>query len=304
MPGPRQLVAPPPFVDRNYGLLSVVQARYDELGDQHWRNGVTFQNLCGLGGSTFDDFCVTGVPAAKAANVTTPVQGATPFTAFAEVECSPVGYSREEERSRAIDALTRNESWQVERAFLSGRASTTNNIVYPHLAASATVLDNGTIPTITLQCATTMVTGSVILDVVEGIGRLEAAFANCSNGQGVIHVPTILAEHLFRQGIARIEGAQVRSQLGNLFAIGAGYDGRGPDGTYINNAVWVYITGPVFAYRSGLETFAFRESFDRANNTLKTIVERTYVLGFDCCCLFAIPISVGGIVTGQPISAF
>ena len=43
---------------------------------------------------------------------------------------------------------------------------------------------------------------------------------------------------------------------------------------------------------------------DRETNTLKTIVERTYVLGYSCCCMYAVPISTGGIVTGQPSSAF
>ncbi len=302
MPGPRQLVAPPAFVDRNFGLLSVVQPRYDEP-DVHWRNGVTWQSICGLGFTTYDDFCITGAPP-KSANVNTTISGAQPFTPFVEVDCSPVGYSQEEQRARAVDALTRGESWQVENAFWTGSVAASGNHLYPHLAASSSVTDNGTIPTITLQCAAATVTGSVVQDVVEGIGRLEAALGNCLNGQGVLHVPLILGEQLFRAGIAKVDGAQIRTQAGNLVALGAGYPGTGPDGTSISNAVWVYITGPVFAYRSGPETFNFRESLDRDNNTLRTIVERTYVLGFDCCCLYALPISVGGIVTGQPLSAF
>lgn len=303
MPGPRQLVAPPTFVDRNFGLLSVVQPRYDEP-DVHWRNGVTFQNLCGMGGTTFDDYCISGAPP-KAANVTTPVRGAQPFTVFGEVDCSPVGYSQEEQRARGVDALTRTESYQVENTFWTGTAGARANAVYPHLAASSTVNDNGTLPLTSLQCAAVSVTGSVVEDVVEGFGRLEAALGSCYNGQGVLHVPLILGEQLFRAGIVKIEGSQIKTQAGgNLVALGAGYPGTGPDGTLISNAVWVYITGPVFAYRSAPETFNFRESFDRSENTLKTIVERTYVLGFDCCCLYAAPMSVGGIVTGQPLSAF
>jgi hypothetical protein len=298
------LVAPPTFVDRNFGLLSVVQPRYDEP-DAHWRNGVTWQGLCGLAGVTYDPFCIEPDPASKAANVTTPVRGAQPFTPFAEVDCSPVGYTQEEERARAVDALTRSESYQVENVFWTGTAGGDANAVYPHLAANSAVLDSGVLPTITLQCAAVSVTGSVVEDVVEGFGRLEAALGSCYNGQGVLHVPLILGEQLFRAGIVKIEGSQIKTQAGgNLVALGAGYPGTGPDGTVISNAVWVYITGPVFAYRSAPETFNFRESFDRSENTLKTIVERTYVLGFDCCCLYAAPLSVGGIVTGQPLSAF
>jgi hypothetical protein len=303
MPGPRQLVDPPTFVDRNFGLLSVVQARYDQP-DPHWRNGVTWQNLCGIGFTTFDDYCVVSGAPLKQPTHTTPVYGATPFTPFAEVDCSPVGYDPQFEEARAADALGRSESWQVEYAFWTGSVAASGNNTYPHLAADTAVLDEGVLPSITLQCAATTITGSVILDVVEGLGRLEAALASCYNGQGVIHVPMILGEQLFRAGVAKVDGAQIKTQAGNLVALGAGYPGTGPDGTSISNAVWVYATGPVFAYRSAIERFRFRDSFNRSENTAQMIAERTYVLGFDCCCLFALPISVGGIVTGQPLSAF
>ncbi len=52
------------------------------------------------------------------------------------------------------------------------------------------------------------------------------------------------------------------------------------------------------------ETFRFDQMLDRETNTLKSIVERTYVLGYSCCCLYAVPISVGGDITGAPLSAF
>lgn len=302
MAGPRNLVSPPTFTDRNYGLLSVVQPRYDEP-DAHWRNGVTFQDICGLAGTTYDPFCVTGnTPAEKAGNVTVETYGALPFTVFGEVDCSPVGYSQEEQRQRAVDALTRNESWQVERAFISGRAGGDTNIVYPHLAHNAEVVDT---LGITLQCAATQVTGSTVLDVVEGLDRLEAAIGNCYGGQATIHLPLSLAESMIAWGLIKPDGVQMKTAgAGNLVAIGAGYDGRSPAGAVSSAALWVYATPPVFAYRSAPETFTFKEMLDRDVNTLKTIVERTYVLGFACCCLYGVLISLGGDVTGQPFSAF
>jgi len=298
MAGPRNLVPPPTFTDRNYGLLSVVQARYDEP-DAHWRNGVTFQDICGLGGLTYDPCAVSGTPTAKAANVEIETYGALPFTVFGEVDCSPVGYSQEDQRARAVDALTRNESWQVERAFWTGTVST--GVLYPHLAANAAVTDS---LGVTLQCAATTVTGSTVLDVVEGIARLESAMAGCYNGQFVIHVPTILGPQLFQWGIVDTYGGQIKTKTGNLVALGAGYPGTGPTGAAIDNAVWVYATPPVFAYRSSPETFTFKEMLDRTDNTVQSIVERTYALGFPCCCFYALPISVGGDITGQPLSAF
>ena len=309
MAGPRQLAAPPTWTPRPYGLLSVVQMREPGTPPEHWRNGVTWQDLCGMGSLTYDPFCmVTGSgndPAAKASNVTQSTYGATPFTVFGEFDCSPVGYSPEERRARAADALTRTEAFQVEQAFWTGTAGGDTGQVLPHLAANTAVVET-TLPVVQMQCAVTTVTGSVVLDIVEGMQRLEAAFANCSatNGQGVIHAPLILGEAMAAWGLVKAQGEQLKTAAGNLVALGAGYPGTSPAGVALANVAWIYMTGPVFAYRS--ESFTYKESemFDRSENTLKSIVERTYLLGFSCCCLPGVAINVGGDVTGQPLSAF
>lgn len=304
MAGPRMIVAPPTFVDRPYGLWSVVEDRSAMVAEGHWRNGVKWQDVCGIGGNTYDPFCLETSPASKAANITTPNYAASPFVPFVEIDCSPVGYTPTEMEERASAALTRVESWQVERIFWTGAVGGDAGIAYPHLAANTAVVDTSETVTITLQCAATTVTGSTILDVTEGIGRLEAALGSCLNGRGVIHVPYILGEQLFRANAVKANGPQLQTQAGHLVALGAGYPGTGPDGTSVANAVWLYATGPVFGYRSAVERFRFVDSFDRSENTAKMIAERTYVLGFDCCCLYAVLVSTGGIVTGQPLSAF
>lgn len=305
MPGPRHLVAPPTFVDRNFGLLSVVQSRYDEP-DVHWRNGVTWQDICGTAGVTFDDLCVESpVPSGKASNLTVNTFGAQPFAVFGEVDCSPVGYSQQEQRSRAVDGMSRAESFQVERTFWTGDVAgsgSTSGYIKPHLAEDTAVTETQGGVVITLQCAATQVTGTTV-DIVEGLGRLEAAFTACHNGQAVLHIPAILGPALFERYLAKVEGGQIKTFTGHLVALGAGYTGSSPAGVVTPGVAWVYATSPVFAYRGAPETFNFVEQFDRANNTLKTIVERTYVLGFNCCCLYAIPISTGGDITGAYNSA-
>jgi hypothetical protein len=226
------LAAPPSFDPRNFGLLSTVQARYDEP-DAHWRNGVIWQDICGLGGTTFDPFCLTltsvpvsgAPPEPKADNIDWNTYGATPFTVVAEVDCSPVGYSIEEQRARAIDALTRTEAYQVEAAFWTGTAGGVANRVYPRLAAAEAAYDTTLFPVVNLQCAATPVTGSTVLDMVEGLGRLEAALAACYQGKGVIHVPVLLAAQLFQWNLVKADGAQLRTGAGNLVAIGGGYPG-------------------------------------------------------------------------------
>src|ERR1700755_1651890 len=186
MAGPKTLVPAPSFDPRNFGLLSVVQPRYDEP-DPHWRNGVIWQDICGLGASTFDPYCLTtssipasgAPPAPKIDNIDWNTYGAIPFTVLAKVDCSPVGYSQDEQRGRAVDALSRTEAYQVENAFWTGTAGGQANQVYPHLAANTAVQDATLFPVVSLQCAATAVSGTTVLDIVEALGRVEAALAAC-----------------------------------------------------------------------------------------------------------------------------
>ena len=302
MPGPRVEVSPPTTTPSPYGLLSVVQTRYD-VADQHWRNGVIYGPLCGLNGGnggavTFDDFCAVSGVGSKAPTAGRFWRGATPFTPYAEIDCSPVGgfwddptFADAEQLVAA--ALQRSESWQVERAFWTGSAPVgANNLqVYPHLAANAAVLSTGDLFAVTLQTAATTITGTV--DPVEGLGWLEKRLADCYGQQGVIHITPMIAVAMDAYGLLKKVAQQLQTINGNLVAIGNGYPGTGPDGTTTAGAEWAYATGAVFAYRSGQVQFRREDSFDRTENTLKMIAERTYVLGWDCCH-FAIPISTGG----------
>mgnify|MGYP003578882243 CR=1 FL=1 len=315
MPGPRVEVLPPTTSPSPYGLLSVVQMRPDpdptivsggQVGS-HWRNGVIYGPLCGLnggpgGGITFDDFCAVSGVGSKAATVTRFWRGATPFTPYAEIDCSPVGGFWDDPtfadaQDLAAAALQRSEGWQVERAFWTGSPPIgANNLqVYPHLAANAAVLSTGDLFAVTLQTAATTVTG--VVDPVEGLGWLEDRLADCYNQQGVIHVTPMIAVAMDSYGLLKKQGAQLQTLQGNLVAVGNGYPGTAPDGTSTAGVEWAYATGQIFAYRSAQVAFRREESLDRTENTLKQIAERTFVLGWDCCH-FGIPISTGGRATG------
>jgi hypothetical protein len=306
MAGARLLVEPPTFDLRKFGLLSVVQDR-STAADQHWQNGVTWQDLCGMAGTTYSGCLsagtVTTTGGAKSSNVHRSTFGATPFAVVAELDCSPVGYSDQERQADAAAALTRNEAFQVEGAFWTGRAGGDAGIVFPHLASAEAVVDpNITIMSVTLQCAASTVSGSVVLDVVEGLQRLEYQMAQCYSGQLTLHVPSVLGEALIQWGVIAPQGEQMLTKTGHLVALGGGYPGTSPSGVATPNVAWVYATGPVFMYRGAPETFRFYQMLDRTNNTLKAIVERPYVLGYSCCCLGAVPLALGGDITGQPLS--
>jgi len=304
--GPRQIVAPPPYTPRNFGLLSAVNMR-DEAGDPHWRGGVTWQDWCAdpAAIATFYQANCEGspAPADKAGNVDLTLFAATAFTVYAQWDCSPVGYSETERQSMARDALQRVTPFQVEQAFWTGSAGGDANVVWPHLANNTATVDTGISPGL-LGCAATPVTG-VVLDIVEGVQRVEAAWAACSptNGQGILHVPASLGPSLWQWNLVKTDGAQLRTQSGNLVVLGGGYPGTSPAGVLTANVAWIYMSGPIFGYRGAPDTWRFSEMFDRETNTLRSLVEQTWLFGYSCCCTPAAAISLGGDITGTPLSA-
>jgi hypothetical protein len=304
----RQIVDPPSFTPTPFGLLTTVE--WTTPQPDHWQQGITYEPLCGVnvsgvGGLTYDEcLVVTGTgfaPPAPADMVATQftagTRGAQPFTAYVEFDCATVGLQNAQ--ATAEKALSMAEPWQVERAFWTGLAGG-QPVVYPHLAATTTVLDA---TGVVLQTPAVNVTGvsSVgvvgdLMNIETALGLLEAALANCYNGVGVIHVPQMLVPTMDAWGIIRQQGAVMKTLNGNKVAVGAGYPGSGPDGlARAGNTTWMYATGNVFGFKTDVRVRApdnGASSLDRATNTRRMIAERTYVLGWDCC-LFAVQTALG-----------
>lgn len=287
MPGLRQIVDPPAFTPTPYGLLSVVQ--YPPAGDTHWQNGITYQSMCGptvtgMGATTFEEcIAVTGTgsppPAASLTdNVDNPIRAATPFSCYAEFDCSPVGSEAAETARRALQQV---ETWQLERGFWTGLAQG-QAVVWPHLAAAAQVLSaDGAL----LQSpAVTGFAPAGAQDPVHALGLIEGALADCYNGVGTIHIPELAIPTFDAWGLVKKQGATLVTTNGNLVAAGAGYPGTSPLGAARpSGQTWIYATGAVMAYRSDVRVRDSRETFDKAKNTYRAIAYRTYVLGWDCC---------------------
>lgn len=291
----RLFVDPPTFSPSPYGLLSAVQPRPDT--DPHWQMGVNWVDVCGGAGVTLDP-CTTSAPVitgsgmitSKAPTTSRTLWGATPFTVYLEVDCSPVDFWEQKETvmQRALD---RFETFQVERTFWTGLAPERNNSggiangVLPHLASNAQVVENTFGGNIILQQAATVVTGAA-LNVVDALGVLEGALASCLNGTGIIHVPQALAPTLAL--LLQRQGNRLISPNGNTVAIGAGYPGTSPTGAApALGTSWMYATGPVFMYRGApnIRLLDGAASLNRNVDTVKAIVERTYLLGYDCCLI-------------------
>jgi len=296
--GPRLDVEPPVFTPQPYGLMSVVQLVSDST--PHWQNGITWESRCmdPMGASTYDEcIAVTGIegsppePSAKTENVQLIDRGATPFTPYVKFECSPVGVS--DAQKIATDALARSETWQVERAFWTGLVDG-KTIAFPHLAAAAEVDDA---QGIMLQSAATIVVTGAAVDIATGLGLLEAQLANCYNGVGIIHVPVKALPTLDAWGLVKATNGILKTQNGNLVAVGAGYTGSSPAGVDpVNGESWIYATGAIAMRRGDVKINPLRDSIDRAKNTVEMIAERTYVLSWDCCHA-AILVDIGVSIT-------
>lgn len=294
----------PPFAPTRYGLLSAGTDLSAGAPD-HWSAGVTWQDHCPTGDGTYDE-CVTDTaiddgtptvePPVKQITSGYELRGAVPFTVYARFDCSPVGFWDVADRL-GTEALTRIESLEVERIFSEGVAPRDGSApitVYPHLSATTEVVDDtGAV----LQPVAVPVADTA-LDIVEALGRLEAALSQCYNGQGVIHVPAVLAVELQSNDLIIRQGDQLYTLMGNRVAIGGGYTGASPDGAVDPEAVWMYATGQVFYFRSPVVQVGIgSERFDRQVNTVSAIAERTYVIGWECC-LLGVPVYPGGITSG------
>lgn len=290
MAGARPIVNPPAFTPLPYGLWDVAQK---PTPPDHWQQGVTWIDQCPVGDTTYDEcLTVTGTgsppaPPAKAPTLEQTFRGATAFTVFSEFDCSPVGLADID--TVAEMALARAEHSQVERAFWTGTAGGQPGIVLPHLAADADVFDaNG----ILLQPAAVIAaegTDAVTLDPATAFGELEQQLDQCYGGEGVIHVPRFVLPTLVALRVVGLTDGVFRTASGNLVVVSGDYPGTRPDGTApAAGTSWVYATGPVFAYRGDVFATQRDQSFDRAENTVRMIAERTYVLGFSCCLLAAL----------------
>lgn len=288
----RTYVLPPTVTPSPYGLMSVVDLRPDS--DKHWRAGTTWQDTCPIGGTTLETCypsapAVTGTSFTKTANATRSNWGATPFTIYAEVDCSaPAFWDDKEAYVRA--AFDRVEQWQLERVFWTGTVAGVANAMLPHLASTAAVIEQGLGYSTTLQLAATQVTG-VALAAPVALGMLEDSLANCLLGvQGVIHIPNDIAPVLAAEGLIVRDGPRLRTWNGNLVVIGNGYPRTGPDGSDPGVGYgWMFATGPIFAYRGDVNVLMENNSsLSRTDNTVKAIAERTYLLGYDCCLLAAL----------------
>lgn len=294
----RDWTTPPKFEPLQYRLRDAVDGPHLYKG--HQKQGVMFTpDSCSFPLET-SATCVSGIGALKTTTGSNPNRGADSFAVYTWLDCSLVGLSYEELRARTMRAHENNAQTVVERVFWSGGDFNT----VQHLAEDAAVTEVVGGSTVSLQtAATVIVTGAV--DVVEAIGRLEQAMAGCYGGTPLIHMQRGVTAHLAANHILEKKGPRLLTPNGSIIVPAPGYPGTSPAGTTPTaGTTWLYATGSVKMLQSPPIDFtgSAAEILGRSTNDTTLIIEQRFTFAWDCCH-FAIPVSLGGVITGSWNSA-
>lgn len=268
MSTPTLYVEPPSFVPAPFGLMSVADVR-DEA-DPHWREQILMQPERCSASSIYVDGCPPVEDRVKTITAGVATRGAQPFTIVDGFRCSTVGFTEEQVNERAATALSHGEARAVERMLWTGASDNGENI-QPWLGNTDASAGLAFAPPV----VDVLTTGPV--EIRDAIGLLEEALGECYGGVGVLHMSRGYSPFMHHVGIFQDRtGTTLETTIGTKVAAGGGY----PSGI-------IRATGSMLVTRSTPEVVAsYRDSLDRTNNTVTIIVERTYVVTWDCC-LFA-----------------
>lgn len=258
MANPRVPVEAPVFSPLPFGLL---ESTDEAQGPDHWQMGVEWQQRPrGVAGTTLDSCIDAEVPTKVPTGDGMPVTGTGAFTVYTWIDCSALGFTDRAEQL-TIEHLTNGEERAVERALWTGL----DGALDQHLAsADAETLGGGAV------------------SLLEAFAALSGAIGVRYGGEGVIHAPSWLGEHLFAGDMVTAQRGVLRANRGHRVVLGDGYPGTGPGGsTPAAGNAWLYGTGPVVWRRGAIATTPVNESMARATNDVVVISERTYVVAFD-----------------------
>jgi hypothetical protein len=235
----------PALIPAPFGLFSV--ALQPAPADNGWQGGVWWQvNGCNDVGITYGVCNVDSVVPALDPNVTCDIATAQPFTVYARSDLSMGGMPLAQRQQRARDVLQGGEQHAVEQMLWQ-----------MFLAATPTPDDTAT-------------------SQQEAIARVEGLVRDSYGGTPVLHLSPFTATMI--SGTAfRVEGGVLQTFLGSRVVAGSGYDVASPGPT---DAVSVVGTGNIVVVRGDI--FDVGQVINRETNQVDSLVERTYVVGWDC----------------------
>lgn len=247
-----------------YGLFAAAVGPLD-FPDVHMRGGGLWwqEAMCG-GGSGYEINCIDLLVDKNFATAGTGIVQAVPFVAKSNFVCAPTDIS-------VMEALARQKFFSVEQ-------SVVEQVFSEGLFAQAPSLSNNP----------AVVDLSADVPAAEGlqvVSNLES-WIYCTQQYGpraVLHMPLQVANFLKSEHLIEFDGQRWRTPSGTVVSFGC-YSGLDPAGVApAVGTFWVYVTGQTVVYRAGdFEQPPVTGSLNRATNQWTGLVEREYVVAFEC----------------------
>lgn len=195
------------------------------------------------------------------------------FAVYNGIRCNKVGLVGEVKRAQKRLMFT--EERQVELCLMTGQAGN-----FPYLAGWNAGQAGGV----------QVLNAGAPVNLVDGIGWLEAELGQQLGPQGVIHAsrylaPSFAAAWQTQQVGSGGANAQYRSTTaGTRVVFGSGYPAVGPDGKApAANTSWIYASGPIVIYRAPVITVeVFTGTSATPTNDAIVLAERQYMIEMDC----------------------
>lgn len=187
-----------------------------------------------------------------------------PFIVYSAVRCDTVGlvnWGQDRVQQFLYQQLVAGEQATVEQIFSTGA-----NGQAPSLGGNPAAVNLGT-----------------AIGPVQAVGKLESWLYARYGPTGVIHAPMLAAPYFLGAYVIEKDPRGVwRTDAGTAVSFG-NYAGTGPTGQAGGN--WFYITGQVAIWRTpdnDLFVPPMGQVINQATNVLTMVMEREYVLTFDC----------------------
>jgi hypothetical protein len=281
------VIPAPPVVEAPFGLFSAAEVVERGPRDEHWGQGFeAMTEACNFDAS-IHDVCGAIPPVDVYVNNGDRFVSVRPFGILARDECSAVGFSVEDRRARVTRQLELVTQKSVEAEFWRGVYRSEWETEQANLDPSWVDDD-----TAYLSSANTTALEATAQSPKVALALLEQGLADCGPGyEGVIHMSPLVAS-TFAGLLEPGDDGKLRTMSGHRVAIGAGYDGSGPNRVAPANKFthWMYATGPMFVVLGSKELITVNEqqATNAGTNMMTYVAARPAAVYSDGCCQLAV----------------
>lgn len=263
---PIYIEKPTPSTPRRYGLFDAAVGPLD-FPDVHARGGGLnyVEAMCG-GGQGYEMNCLDDLDLKNFSEDGLNLVTGVPFVVFSNFTCALA----------EVDGVASAQRRALEK-FLSVEQTIVEQVFSEGLFAQSPSLANNSVPATTITTAAT--------DVVDVISELENSIY-CESQYGVpayLHMPIAVINRLKSDHLIEFDGRRWRTPMGSVVSAGC-YGNVDPDGVApAAGTFWIYATGQTVVWRSAQPFIPPVEgSLNRVTNQFTALVEREYVVTFEC----------------------